>query len=92
MATGVKPPNVIATIDFQDPMWKWHRRLGHLEFENMRRLLKISEEMNLTDKQIKDKLRAICSVYATSRATFAISRDLATRRYKTPSNFMHFDA
>ena len=92
ITTEVKPSNVIATIDFHDFVWKWHRRLEHIEFENLRRLFKINEEMNITDKQIKDKLNAVCSVCATSRAIFVISRDSTTRKYKTSEDLMHFDA
>lgn len=44
------PPLVAATVDFDDPVWKWHRKLGHLSWENMRKLLKQSEGIDLTDK------------------------------------------
>lgn len=92
MPTGSKPPLVVATIDFRDPVWKWHRRLGHMSFENLRRLLKVSEGMKLTDKQIQNKLGAICPVCATSRAVFPIPRDPATRRYQDPGDLIHVDA
>lgn len=92
MPAGVAPPMVVAAIDFQDPVWKWHRRLGHLGFENIRRLLKVSEGMNLTDKQIKGKLGAICPVCATTRAIVRIPRDPATRRFQKPGELIHIDS
>ena len=88
---GVKPPCIVATIDFREKVWKWHRRLGHLGLENLRRLLKVSEGMDLTDKEIKNKLGAVCPVCATSRALYTIPRDPATRRYKNPGDLLHVD-
>lgn len=36
---------IAATVDFDDPVWKWHRRLGHLGFQNMLNLLDSSTGM-----------------------------------------------
>ena len=91
MPTGSKPPLVVATIDFNDPVWKWHRRLGHLSFENMRRLSRVSRGMNITEKQIKAKLNAICPVCATSRAINRIPREPATRRFEGVGDMLHAD-
>ncbi|KAJ5749394.1 hypothetical protein N7533_006422 [Penicillium manginii] len=62
---AAKPPHdetpghvVAATVDFDDPVWKWHRRLGHLGFQNMLNLLGSSTGMEITEKQIKAKLKA----------------------------------
>ena len=89
---GVKPPCIVATIDFREKVWRWHRRLGHLGWENLRRLLKVSEGMDITDKDIQGKLGAICPVCAVSRATFAVPRDPATRRFKSAGDLLHLDA
>ena len=89
--SGIVPPFVVASIDFSDPVWKWHRRLGHLGLENLRRLLKVSEGMNITDKQVRDKLGAVCPVCATTRAIVRIPRDPATRRYKNAGELLHLD-
>jgi len=70
-----------ATVDFDDEVWKWHRKLGHLGWENIRKLLKQSTGINLTDKQIKAKVKAICPVCATTKALVKIPRDPARRRY-----------
>ncbi|KAJ5222193.1 uncharacterized protein N7469_008433 [Penicillium citrinum] len=60
------PDNLIAaTIDFDDPVWIWHRRLGHLGFQNMLMLLNSSTGMEITEKQIKAKLKAVCPVVPT---------------------------
>jgi hypothetical protein len=48
-----------AAIDWNDPVWHKHRCFGHLSFENMRKLLKISEGMGLTNAQIKAKMLEI---------------------------------
>jgi GAG-pre-integrase domain len=59
---------ITAIIDFEDPVWKWHRRLGHLSAEGIRRLLKQSEGIELTGKQIQAKIKAVSPVCATTRA------------------------
>ena len=89
---GVVPPMVVANVDFNDPVWKWHRRLGHLGVENMRRLLKVSDGMNVTDKQIREKLGSICPVCATTKAILRIPRDPATRRFKNKGDLVHVDS
>lgn len=91
MPYGAKPPLVVAAINFNDPVWKWHRRLGHLSFENMRRLAKVSRGMNITEKQIKAKLNAICPVCATSRAINRIPREPATRKFEGIGDMIHAD-
>jgi hypothetical protein len=86
------PGDVIAaTVDFDDPVWKWHRRLGHLGFQNMLNLLGSSSGMEITEKQIKAKLKAICPVCATTRALVKIPRDPATRHAQQPGWMVHVD-
>ncbi|KAF2193421.1 hypothetical protein K469DRAFT_532856, partial [Zopfia rhizophila CBS 207.26] len=51
---------VAATVNFDDPVWKWHRRLGHLRFQNMLNLLDSSTGMEITAAQIRAKLKVIC--------------------------------
>ena len=33
-----------------DEVWNWHRRLRYLSFDSIRKLLKISQGISLTDK------------------------------------------
>ncbi|KAM3553829.1 hypothetical protein MY1884_006461 [Beauveria asiatica] len=49
---------VAATVNFDDPVWRWHRRLGHLGLQNMLGLLNSSTGMEITAAQIKAKLKA----------------------------------
>jgi len=45
-------PTAAAAVNFDDPVWLEHRRLRHLSLDGMRRLLKISDGIKVTDKQI----------------------------------------
>lgn len=87
MTSGV----IAATVDFDDPVWKWHRRLGHLGFQSMLNLLRSSTGMEITEKQIKAKLKAVCPVCATTRALVRIPRDPATRHAQQPGAMVHMD-
>jgi hypothetical protein len=89
---GVQPPFVVSLLDYDDPVWKWHRRMGHLSVQSLRDLLKVSNGIDLTDKQLQAKLGTICPVCATTRAVNKIPRDLATRRATNPGEMMHADA
>jgi len=64
-------------VNFDDPVWKWHRRLGHLGFQNMLKLLDSSTGMENTAAQIRAKLKAVCSVCAVMQALVNIPRNLA---------------
>ena len=86
---GTEP--VAAFVDFEHPVWKWYRRLGHLSLGNMRNLLKISDGIDLTDEQIKKVLQQVCPVCATTRALTHIPRDPAKRRAREPGQFIHVD-
>jgi hypothetical protein len=89
---GVQPPFVVSLLDYDDPVWKWHRRMGHLSVQSLRDLLKVSNGIDLTDKQLQAKLGTICPVCATTRAVNRIPRDPATRRATNPGEMMHADA
>lgn len=80
-----------ANINWDDPVWKWHRRLGHMSFQNMKKLLKSCEGLELTSKQIQAKLKAICPVCATTRAQNRIPRDPARRQTTEPGQLIHCD-
>jgi hypothetical protein len=67
----------LAVVDFNDPVWSEHQRLRHLALDGMRRLLKMSNSIDLTDKQIKAKLKDVYLVCYTTRALYKIPRDLA---------------
>jgi hypothetical protein len=41
---------IAAVIDFDDPVWRMHRRLGHLSFQSILNLKKISTGMNITEQ------------------------------------------
>lgn len=83
---------IAATVDFDDPVWKWHRRLGHLGFQNMLSLLDSSTGMEITAKQIKAKVKAVCPICATTRALVKIPRDPAKRHAQTPGGMVHVNA
>jgi len=82
---------VAATVDFDDPVWKWHRRLGHLGFQNMLKLLDASTGMEITAAQIRAKLKAVCPVCAVTRAVVKIPRDPAKRHAQEPGQMVHVD-
>ena len=75
-------PVVTAAVDFNDPVWAEHRRLGHLGLESMRRLTRMSTGMTVTDAQIKAKLKDNCPICHTTRALYKIPRDPANRHYQ----------
>ena len=89
---GVRPPHVVAEIDFSEPVLMWHRRLGHLGLTNLRALLKSSEGIDLTDKQIQEKLDVICPVCATTKALHHVPKDPATRRETEVGGLIHLDS
>ncbi|SMQ56478.1 unnamed protein product [Zymoseptoria tritici ST99CH_3D7] len=90
---GVLPPYlIVAEIDFSDPVLVWHRKLGHLGFANLRKLIQQSTGIDLTDAQVKAKLDFICPVCASTKAVNRIPRDPATRRMKKAGDMMHADA
>lgn len=80
---------IAAPIDFDDPIWKVHRRLRHLGLQSMLKLLQSSEGMNLIAKQIKAKIKAICPVCVTTRALVEIPRDPANRNITGLGQLMH---
>ncbi|KFZ24291.1 hypothetical protein V502_01231 [Pseudogymnoascus sp. VKM F-4520 (FW-2644)] len=82
---------VAATVNFDDPVWRWHRRLGHLGFQNMLNLLDSSTGMEVTAAQIRAKLKAVCPVCAVTRALVKIPRDPAKRRTQEPGQMVHVD-
>ena len=82
---------IAALIDFNDPVMKMHRRLGHLSFQSMRVLNKVSNGLGLTDEQIRAKLGTVCPVCATTKATVITPRDPATRRAEEPGGMIHVD-
>jgi hypothetical protein len=82
---------VAATVNFDDPVWKWHRRLGHLGFQNMLNLLDSSTRMEITATQIRAKLKAVCPVCAVTRALVNIPRDPAKRHARELGQMVHVD-
>jgi hypothetical protein len=88
---AVKPPGVVALVDLNDDVWKWHRKMGHLSLNNLAKLLKISDGIGLTEKQILAKVKEICPICAISKAIKRIPKDPATRRMKEVGFLMHAD-
>ena len=84
--------NLAALINYDDSVWKWHRRLGHLSWQGMRNLLKISEGMDITDKEIQAKLRERCPQCNITRALNQIPREPARRRAEDVGGLMHVDS
>ncbi|KAF4990463.1 hypothetical protein FGRMN_8456 [Fusarium graminum] len=85
------PTSFVGNINYDNPVWTWHRRLGHLGLQNMINLLDISEGIPLTKQQIRAQLDFICPVCATSKALVRIPRDPATRRQQQPGALIHAD-
>ncbi|KAK4546904.1 hypothetical protein LTR36_001636 [Oleoguttula mirabilis] len=90
---GVVPPKVVPIPHFdENPVWIWHRKLGHLGLGNMRKLLKMSIGIPITDKQIKAMLGAICPICAVAKATKRVPKEPATRRAKDLGVLIHADS
>ena len=89
--TAVQLP-LASLTDLEDAVWTWHRRLGHLSLERLRKLLKMSTGIDITEEQIKKKLGAVCPVCATSRAIVRIPREPATRRAEGFGDLFHADS
>lgn len=88
------PPESTAfagNINYDNPVWTWHRRLGHLSLQNMINLLDISEGILLIKQQIRAELGKICPVCATLRSLVRIPRDPATRRAQEVGALIHAD-
>ena len=81
----------VANVDFADPVWKEHRRLGHLGLQRMLQLCTHSTGMNVSQEQIKAKLGQICPICATTKAIVRIPRDPAKIRYETKGELVHAD-
>ena len=75
---------IAGNVDYSDPVWAWHCRLGHPNIETMRKLLANSIGMNITDAQLKAKLKAVCPTCATTKAIVKIPRDPARRQFDEP--------
>lgn len=80
-----------AVVDFNHPVWEWHRRLGHLGWQSMINLLKVSTGIPLTEAQIKPFIHEICPVCAVTKALVKIPRDPASRRSSVKGHLMHAD-
>ena len=78
-------------MDFNDPVWKQYRRLGYLGLESIRRLLKQSYSYELTNKQIRAKLKVVCPVCAITKVVIRIPRDPADRRFKEYGKLLIID-
>lgn len=83
---------VVPVIDLEEVAWKWHRRLGHLSWQNMRLLLGMSEGCDLTDKQVKMMLYKICPICAVTKAVNRIPREPARRRAENAGELVHVDS
>ena len=81
----------VANVDFTDPVWKEHRRLGHLSLQRMIQLCTQSIGMNVIKGQIQAKIGQICPVCATTRAIVRMPRDPARIRYDEKGQLVHVD-
>ncbi|KAK1459354.1 hypothetical protein CMEL01_02353 [Colletotrichum melonis] len=95
-----KKTNIVAMADafaglvtYDDDVWTWHRRLGHLSLHNMIILLDISTGITVTKAAILKKIKSgeVCPVCAVTRATVKIPRDPATRREEEFGFLFHAD-
>lgn len=78
-------------VDFGDPVWAEHRRLGHLSLDRMIKLTEQSTGMQVTKEQIKAKVGEICPICATTKAVARIPRDPARRRFDRIGECLHID-
>ena len=46
----------VSLLDYDDPVGKWHRRMGHLSVQSLRDLLKVSNGIDLTEQTIAGKI------------------------------------
>ena len=88
---GPQTDSFVANVDFDDPVWKEHRRLGHLSLQRMLTLCSQSVGMNVTKGQIQAKVGQICPICATTRAIVRIPRDPARVRYDEKGQLLHVD-
>lgn len=79
-------------VNIQDDVWMWHRKLGHLGWQGMRDVLKMSNGCSLTDKQVQTMLKTICPVCAITKATVRIPREPARRRATQVGELFHADS
>jgi hypothetical protein len=89
--TETKGPDIAAVIDFDDPVWVAHRRLGHLSLANIKRLLRTSTGLGITEKQINAKIKLLYPVCQTTKATVRIPRSPAGKRFENLGDLMHID-
>lgn len=67
---------IAAAVDFDDPVQRMHRRLGHLSFQGMLNLRSVSTGMNIVDQQTMDKLKTVCPVCADWGISRVVTRML----------------
>ncbi|KAM0730296.1 Retrovirus-related Pol polyprotein from transposon TNT 1-94 [Formica fusca] len=67
----------------------WHRKLGHLSYENLRRLTKLCEGLDITPEEIRkqESLCTVCQEAKQARIKFGEQRNKATR----PLQIVHTD-
>lgn len=90
-ATTTAAAPFVASVDFDDPVWKEHRRLGHLSLDRMIRLVDQSTGIKVSKQQIKAKLLETCPICVTSRAVLRIPREPGRRRATKPGQRLHAD-
>ena len=89
--TEIPDDTFVANVDFDDPVWKEHRRLGHLSLQRMIQLTTQSLGMKVSKEQIQAKLGQICPICATTKAIVRLPRDPAKIRYKDKGQLVHVD-
>lgn len=69
--------------------WMWHKRLGHIGAQNMCKLLKLSEGMNLQKQQVIETIKncEVCILAKQTRLPFENDRHKASR----PLEIIHSD-
>lgn len=73
----------------EDLVKKWHRRLGHISMQGMKKLINITEGMNIDKKELRktEELCEICIKAKHTREPFGESRTRASR----PLELVHTD-
>lgn len=82
---------IAAAVDFEHPVWKEHRRLGHMSLQKMVDLSKRSTGMRVSAEDIKTVMGSLCPICQTTAAVVRIPKDPARRRYKKRGQLVHVD-
>lgn len=65
--------------------------MKHLSIKKLKKLIKMNNSINVTDKQLKVKLKVVCLICTTIKLIIKISRNSATQRFQKLKKLIHID-